>query len=914
MASSNVQVLADFLDPRVRVSVARALSESLRGRLPESIKLLTDDSVDSFPVDAVGRELSLSHLWHLNRQSSEALALLDRILSSDLAGLSEEIRLVIEQNRIDVCYGSGWPASDEVERRYGQVDRRRLLGVNFREGDALLDAAEASLGGKNYDSLPVYNALLFQAYRSFDWHLTREMAGHLCRELIRLGQLVQAGFCAILSESEEVARFVADHLRTFNDVSIVNSVVGKMAECTHLSRHITCACHFLEKLGDAIPDGYISLWLERLKPARSLPCTTLAEDWAAQPALKATTVLLGGANTSEAQSVVDEVLQHPLWGGNGIARDRFYKVLEAAAVVIDKSGCRSLAQAVIPYVIAETPDHDFRHALHVLMTIAERWPTLKAEIRKKVYRRGRPIPHLLASAAPFFEQAINLGDAKGAVHRAIAHLRLQVEQLAPGAKPTTRHGESVIQNKPTTAGSVAVKIGSCMEELGVLIQYRQKLSGSLKHELAEALIDTLSDPENENANRASLFRALGGLSDSVDAKTARKIADVASRYASDHRADGHPLHGQPEQHSPLNPFRMGLAWPQDVRGEALLTLAQLSRYHRYLVGPKVVKLILAGIADPEAAVRRSAYHAVYLAGPPARSCLHVVVGGIRDSDASAANVALQVVGAQAASISKLKLVPTVLTFLESHCRHPDVGIRRAVAAVTRQTRAALGRRTNADAKRLDTLADQLRADVSRSVRAAVSAEQGSHGNRGQTRASGRTKLKSPKTKNAPESSPARTAANDPMLAVSLRARAFHIHLLFCHIGRNFATFAQKRGWQFYWCPAGSTQAARNFLLGRFFHGRTVGWIGWPRNLKSEHCWKSCIVRRGAGCPRFHRERKSGASCNHSAIGAAFAERRQIRRWTNNILHNRTSVCTTGRQKKFLVCKASIRTLPFRPAM
>ena len=398
MASPGVPVLTDFLDPRFRVSVARALSESLRGRLPGAINLLKNDSFDTSPTDAVGRELSLAHLLHLNRQSGEALALLDRILSSDLAGLPEEIRLVIEQNRIEVCFGSGWPAADEVERRYGQVDRRHLLGVNFREGDALLDAAEASLGGKNYDSLPVYNALLFQAYRSFDWHLIREMAGHLCRELIRLGQPVQAGFCAILSESEDAAKLVADHLRTLNDASVVNSVVGKIAECAHLSRHITCACHFLEKLGDAIPDGCIALWLERLKPARSLPCATLAEDWAAQPAWKATPLLLQGANASEAQSVIDEVLQHRLWSGNAVARDRFYKVLEAAAVVLDRPRCRSLAQAVMPHVIAETPEHDFRDALQVLLTIAKRWPALKPEIRKKVYRRGRPIPHMLALA------------------------------------------------------------------------------------------------------------------------------------------------------------------------------------------------------------------------------------------------------------------------------------------------------------------------------------------------------------------------------------------------------------------------------------------------------------------------------------------------------------------------------------
>jgi hypothetical protein len=716
MASSSAPVLADFLDSRVRVTVARAFSESLRGRLAAALKLLMDGSSDSSLADAVCRELSRAQLLHLDRQSVESLAILDRLLSSDLAGLPEEIRLVIEQNRIEVCFGSGFPAPNEVERRYGQVDRRRLLGVNFREGDALLDAAEASHGGKNYDSLPVYNALLFKAYRSFDWHQTREMAGHLSRELVRLGQLVQSGFCAILSESEEVAQLVAEHLRAVNDASVVEAVVEKIFECAHLGRHITCACLFLEKLGNAIPDGSVAQWLERLKPSRCLPCTTLAEDWAAQPALKATAVLLEGASATEARSVVTEIFQHRLWSGNGIARDRFYKVLEAAAAVLDRGGCRYLAKAVLPHVIATKPDHDFPNALNILGLIAERWPAIKSELRKKIYRRGRAIPHMLVSAAPVFGQAIKLGDPEGAVHRAIAHLRQQVETLAPGVPATTGQGEIMIHNKPTTTGSLAVKVGSCMQELNALVQHRKKLSYPLKHELVGAVIDTLVNPENENSNRDGLFRTLRGLADSVDRKTARRIADVSIRYASDHRVSSHPLYGQAEQHSLLNPIRVGFAWPQDVRGEAILTLGQLARFHRQLIASKLVRLIQTGIADQNAVVRRDAYHAVHIAGSAAIYCLSLVVGGIRDNDASASNVALQVVGAQAASIVKLKLVPTVLTFLESHCRHPDVGVRKAIATVTRQMQVALGHRNGAEAERLKALSDRLKADVSRSVR------------------------------------------------------------------------------------------------------------------------------------------------------------------------------------------------------
>ena len=96
-----------------------------------------------------------------------------------------------------------------------------------------------------------------------------------------------------------MVQLLAEHLRALNDASVVEAVVEKISECAYLGRHITCAGRFLEKLGDAIPDGSIARWLERLKPSRCLPCTTLAEDWAAQPALKATAVLLEGASATE---------------------------------------------------------------------------------------------------------------------------------------------------------------------------------------------------------------------------------------------------------------------------------------------------------------------------------------------------------------------------------------------------------------------------------------------------------------------------------------------------------------------------------------------------------------------------------------------------------------------------------------
>jgi hypothetical protein len=222
-------VLADSLSPRVRANIARAFSESMRGRTLEMMTLLRNRRFDTSATDAVGRGVARAHLLHLNRQSSEALAALDEILSSKVFKLSEETRLVVEQNRVDVCFGMGFPVYDEVERHYGQIDRRRLLGVTFGHADAILDATAASLDGKNYDSLPIYYSLLFDAYRRFDWLRIREGAEYLCRELLRVHQPVQAAFCAVLSESKDIAHLVADHMRALNTTALLVLSFGRLA-------------------------------------------------------------------------------------------------------------------------------------------------------------------------------------------------------------------------------------------------------------------------------------------------------------------------------------------------------------------------------------------------------------------------------------------------------------------------------------------------------------------------------------------------------------------------------------------------------------------------------------------------------------------------------------------------------------
>jgi hypothetical protein len=673
---------------------------------------------------------------------SEALLVLDNIVLPNLYGFPEEMRIVAEQNRVEVTFARGGPVESDFDKHYEQVDRRRLAGVTFSHADALLEAAKASEAGRNFDSLPVYYASLFDAYRQFNWRGMRHNAEYVCRELLRVAQPVQALFYAVLSEDKAAVQSVAEYLRALNDSSVMDGALTKLTEVAHLRRHLIVASEFIRTLGDSVPDRYITEWLERLQSCRHFRGATVSERWLLDPAWTATTALLGGAGPSDAVSIIEEVLHHPRWAGNDVARDMFYEPLEAACRIAAGEACKRVVRAVLPHVLTDRPGHDSRKALRLLIAIAQRSPELKRFVATKLYaKKTRALSQLLAAVATEFDRRVGLFEPEKQARAAVAHLRLQVERLPPGGKPQTGFGEMMVQQTSGPAGVVAVKFGSSADELVTLAQFRKDIPPELRADLVTAILETISDPENINKNRRMLFDVLALLSDSVDSHVAEEIVHVAIRYAGDHRNASHPLYGHEEGHALLNPYRFDSGWPQDVRGAAILAVAQIGRHHPQVVAPSFTNLLFSAMADPHPTVRRAAYRAVSVAGSLAASCLPAIVAGTRDADAGAANVALQVVGMQAASVAAAGLVPLVLGVIEAEVANADVGVRRATATVVRQLRVVLAGAAGTEVQRLDVIAERLNHDVSRSVRHAITSKSAP-----QTALEGRTALRATRGK------------------------------------------------------------------------------------------------------------------------------------------------------------------------
>ncbi len=298
----------------------------------------------------------------------------------------------------------------------------------------------------------------------------------------------------------------------------------------------------------------------------------------------------------------------------------------------------------IPHVATDAPGCDFKNALSIVRNVATRFPDLKSEIKGRLLDGKDRIPHLLLAMAPEFDASFAYKNPDGLATVASEHLRLQVERISDPETWTRGLGEVMVWQHNDPSGRVAVKIGSSAQELESVVAYRANISRPALAGLIDTIVKTICDPQNANTNRQMLFHFLGRLADSFSEETARLVLEIAVQYAVDHRAADHPLYGQDEAHSPLQSNRMNSGWPQDVRGEALIALAETTRRLPTIELARAKECIRRAMLDAHPTTRQMAYFAVGKLGDSASDLLPMVASGTRDADQDAAMMVLYVVG------------------------------------------------------------------------------------------------------------------------------------------------------------------------------------------------------------------------------------------------------------------------------
>jgi hypothetical protein len=710
--------LGGLISPRIRLALAQARTAALRGHIVRAIGNLTEHTDSDSTADKVALDLTRAELLHLDQKPTEALAIFDLNIVPAARQLPEEVRMIVEQNRTDVAFGGGFP-TNEANRHYAQIDRRRLAKITMRDADALLEAADAAKEGKGYESYPLYCAAMYDAYSRFDWRGMRHAAAEMCGEHIRLHNLAAAIFFAVLSEDSSAADSIAEQLRGCGQLSVLQGSVIKLREVSYLRRHVMAAAKILAKLEDAIPDSEVNYWLEHLKAHRT-PTTDLWVDrWISDAAWEATTALLDGADEMHADAAVDEILKHATWKTTDVARSLLLTPLSAASRQASELKCREIIEALAPLVLARPPGADCRESIAVLYDIVGRLPALKSVARELVYHDKTKLNDLLVRFALSVDMVLKLEKPAENATSVAEGLRHQVERLGPGQVEHTGLGEIMRQSKLVPSGSIVVKVGSSIESLFTMVAYRSSIPAPSLDLVLRAILEVIKDPENLNTNRRSLFEVLSYFGDVMSATMAESCIELMTTYAADHRVPSHPLHGQAEEYSPMAAFRMGDGWPQEVRGAALVAIARTVKHHPEIAGPPFSRLLAAAMSDADASLRKDAYRAAHLAGAVAEGFSPVLVGGTRDADPVAASLALQACASHLPALGKDGLLPTLLTAIETQHQHRDPRIRYGAAVVAAELGKCKSEMSEVAMQRLVTVIDKLSSDISRRVRRAA---------------------------------------------------------------------------------------------------------------------------------------------------------------------------------------------------
>lgn len=139
--------------------------------------------------------------------------------------------------------------------------------------------------------------------------------------------------------------------------------------------------------------------------------------------------------------------------------------------------------------------------------------------------------------------------------------------------------------------------------------HRQALAQATVSELADAVIDAISDPDNIAANLTMLINFLVQIADVLSGADRTLVASKLRPLASG-SLPASIIDAQAYATNPLNPFQMQTGSPQEVQGIALMAIATLAsgRTHPVLGDERdtLVSLIDVGLEHKSSDVRRFA--------------------------------------------------------------------------------------------------------------------------------------------------------------------------------------------------------------------------------------------------------------------------------------------------------------------
>ena len=694
-------------------------------------RAFADDSSAAAPAGVGGRVALASvrcGLLAADGRDREAVDLFERVIDPLLDRLSLPAQTELLENKADLLL-SDWAVEDAADLARRVADRRALIQHPRRDYRAIVLGGEAALAGEHYEAVPHFWSELLQAQAGLSWRRLAYAHADYGREMLALGHTGAAAFHAVMSDDEHVVAAVAAVVA--REPAAAGDLCGRVLPVSRLARHAGHAATLIVAAADLIPDdavGAVVGWLvdRAARPIFSLPQVTCAESvW------KAVAEFAFRLDPSAAGRLVAAGLDHPQFEGWRLRRC----VLVAVNHLIARLSPADAA-ALVPQLLGPASEQGVEfgraEALNALCHAVRRGGDEAAtrQARERLFPPGVPVGDpCLAQVAPVFDVGpVDPGGVDDNARAAAGAVRKQVERLAAGVAPSHvvgSYGTTESTNR-MTGGKLVVHIHGGMTWVNAALAHADRLGPAAADDLAAAMVASAGDDDNTVANRVALVGALRRLFRRMTPGGAAACVPVLLRHAAGRFAESAAAQAHAEATDPVNAFRMDFGDPADLRGSALVALAELARSCEAAAaalrdgagGVTPGGPLAAALGDRSATVRAHACAAAREFDRLSAGELAAVLLSTSDPDADVAATAISAFGNPGRLGLGRPSVGLLLSALERAADRPEAAVRRSAA------RATVGLRglelTRAAGRRGDALIARQLGDPAASVRTAAS--------------------------------------------------------------------------------------------------------------------------------------------------------------------------------------------------
>lgn len=600
------------LSPKLRALLVRARTQAIKGDPDGAIDFLNDEIGQSKgDLEKVAIYLAIAEIYHLNYRDDLALDLFHEKLDAISGTQSDEVELAIAYNRSDITF-----ALFQFDDFYGIVDQGKISDVGLWNPDAYHDIETARESQKRYESLPIGWRELIRAYQQGCWRPYRMASKYFARECMELTWQHEAVYHAIIAGDRDEAIRLGKILLSVSNNEMLEAACEKWLDCTHLKGMFVIGCEILTQFADAIPEQKFGAIFDRLLKHATTQTDNQQNQAVFCKAWQTIYHIAGRLCANQAAQLWDVGSSHPVWNTDVsmlednvviVGRDDMMKALSRCVHVLSKTTIVESIKKSLPLAIEQKRHTDYPAAINLLSHLVyfadEKGKKLA---RERLFPSKKPLDAFLLQVAESFGVDLDQPESLSKdAENVAAQIKQQVRRLPLDAEVQQAPGTFGFYTVEKQDHKLVINMADTIYEVAVL-RHRQKINEKSLNTLVDAMIAMITERENLMSNRISLVQSIEKIGDCCTPACARKIYDAVAPIAMGRIDESESLMSAAESANPLNPNKMNVGTPSDLRAVSVFLLCCIERDQPGVYGKKLNRIVAAAITDPNSNVRSHA--------------------------------------------------------------------------------------------------------------------------------------------------------------------------------------------------------------------------------------------------------------------------------------------------------------------